>query len=94
MIFSLLIKYSPLVGNGKLAESTSFTAALHPILSFLTTEDETDIIETLDVLQKMVIDKFYASAQAYFCYLSLNIHNNTVRYIYLGAFKQIFNKHF
>lgn len=66
------------MGCEKLIDNSSFTAALHEITSFLSAQDQTNVIETLDVLQKMVIDKFHASAQAYFCYLSLNIHNNMV----------------
>ena len=78
MIFGLLIKYSSSVGEEPLAANTSVASALHQIVPSLSVEHQKGIFEILDTLQKMVIEKFNASAEAYFRYLSLDIHNNNV----------------
>lgn len=78
MIFGLLIKYSSSIGDQKLIDCNMIRSSLRQVVPFLDAEGEFVVIETLDVLQKMVIDKFYASAQSYFRYLSLDIHNGNV----------------
>lgn len=78
MIFGLLIKYSSSIGDQKLIDCSFLSTSLRQVAPFLDAEGESTVLETLDVLQKMVIDKFYASAQAYFRYLSLDIHNSNV----------------
>lgn len=78
MIFRLLTKYSSSVGDKKLADCEFLITSLRQIAPFLDVEGEISVLDTLDVLQKMVIDKFYASTQAYFRYLSLDIHNGNV----------------
>lgn len=78
MVFGLLIKYSASVGEKKLADCSPFITGLRQILPSIDTNSESRILNTLDALQKMIIHKFYASAQSYFRYLSLDIHNNSV----------------
>ncbi|CEP17686.1 hypothetical protein [Parasitella parasitica] len=74
-IFSLLLKYSSAVGNKELSEFDALNTDLGQLTPFLESNDQKIIKDTLDALQKMIISKFYASAQAYFRYLSLDIHN-------------------
>ncbi|KAG1138010.1 hypothetical protein G6F37_010859 [Rhizopus arrhizus] len=74
MIFELLINYSSSIGNDSSSSCHSLVNGLRQLVPFLKPENETNIIAIYDILHKMVIDKFYASAQAYFRYLSLDIH--------------------
>jgi hypothetical protein len=80
MIFELLINYSSSIGNDSSSSCHSLVSGLRQLVPFLKPENETNIISIYDILHKMVIDKFYASAQAYFRYLSLDIHISHVKY--------------
>ncbi|KAI9470908.1 MAG: hypothetical protein EXX96DRAFT_603026 [Benjaminiella poitrasii] len=75
-IFGLLIKYSSSVGKNDIMNHEGLANELHQATPFLSSTDEYIIIETLNTLQEIVIEKFRASAQAYFRYLSLDIHNH------------------
>lgn len=48
---------------------------LQQIVTFEAPSDQTAVFNTLDTLQNMAIEKFHASTQAYFRYLSLGIHS-------------------
>ncbi|KAI8090817.1 hypothetical protein BDF21DRAFT_412239 [Thamnidium elegans] len=78
-ILGLLFKYSVSIGDQKLVDCTSFTTSLHQIVPFLDENNESCILKILEELQNMIIHKFYASAQSYFRYLSLDIHNNNAQ---------------
>ncbi|CEG68582.1 hypothetical protein RMATCC62417_04816 [Rhizopus microsporus] len=74
MIIDLLLKYSSSTGSSSISSSQSFMSNLRQLVPFLKPDNETSIVTTLEKLQKIIIDKFQASAQAYFRYLSLDIH--------------------
>lgn len=63
------------MGGGSLIDCSSFTTALRQAVPSLKSEEELRILDTLDTLQRMVTDKFHASAQAYLRYLSLDTQN-------------------
>lgn len=75
MIFALLLKYSSAVGEKELSDFDALNIDLKQLTPFLESNNQAAIIGTLNVLQQMIVGKFYASAQAYFRYLSLDIHN-------------------
>lgn len=74
-VFALLLKYSSAVGEKELADFDALSTDLKQLTPFLEPNDQAMIVGALNVLQQMIIGKFYASAQAYFRYLSLDIHN-------------------
>ena len=74
MIIDLLLKYSSSTGSSSISSSQSFMSNLRQLVPFLKPDNETAIVTTLEKLQRIIIDKFQASAQAYFRYLSLDIH--------------------
>lgn len=75
MIFTLLLKYSTTVDDKELSNSDALNTELKQLTPFLETSGQSVIINILNVLHRMIIGNFYASAQAYFRYLSLDIHN-------------------
>lgn len=75
MIFGLLLKYSTAVGDKELSDFDALNTDLKQMAPFLESNGQAIIAGTLNVLQQMIIGRFYASAQAYFRYLSLDIHN-------------------
>ncbi|GAN02379.1 hypothetical protein MAM1_0021c01822 [Mucor ambiguus] len=74
-IFALLLKYSSAVGDRELSDVDELNSDLKQLVPFLESNGQAIIVGALNVLQQMIIGKFYASAQAYFRYLSLDIHN-------------------
>ncbi|KAI8636905.1 hypothetical protein BD408DRAFT_425387 [Parasitella parasitica] len=74
-IFSVLLKYSSAVGDKELSDFDALNTDLKQLTPFLESDSQAIILDTLNVLQQMIIGKFYASAQAYFRYLSLDIHS-------------------
>jgi hypothetical protein len=79
MILGLLPKYSSSIGENDLTHCESLAKELKQIAPFLDEVGEGLILQTLNVLHQTTVSKFYASAEAYFRYLSLDIHNDTVR---------------
>lgn len=75
MIFALLLKYSSAVGEKELSDFDALNTDLKQLTPSLESNSQAVIIGTLNVLQQMIVGKFYASTQAYFRYLSLDIHN-------------------
>lgn len=68
------MKYSSAVGDKELSDFDALNTDLKQLTPFLEANGQAIIVGTLNVLQQMVVGKFYASAQAYFRYLSLDIH--------------------
>jgi hypothetical protein len=79
MILGLLLKYSSSTGEKDLIYCESLTRELKQIAPFLDQASESLILQTLNDLHQMTVSKFNASAEAYFRYLSLDIHNDSVR---------------
>lgn len=79
MILSLLPKYSPSTSEKDLKNCENLAKELKQIAPFLDKAGEDLILQTLNVLHQMTVSKFYASAEAYFRYLSLDIHDDSVR---------------
>lgn len=75
MVFGLLLKYSTAVGDKELSDFDALNTDLKQMTPFLESNGQAIIAGTLNVLQQMIIGRFYASAQAYFRYLSLDIHD-------------------
>ncbi|CAO3682136.1 unnamed protein product [Rhizopus stolonifer] len=74
MLFELLTKYSSSIENNSCSSCQPLMNSLRQLVPFLNQENENGIVSVYDTLHKMVIDKFHASAQAYFHYLYLDIH--------------------
>ncbi|KAI9280466.1 hypothetical protein BY458DRAFT_584368 [Sporodiniella umbellata] len=73
-LFGLLKKHSPSIEENNCMSCFPLMNGIRQAVPFLKPENEAGIVHVLDTLHKMIIDKLYASAQAYFHFLSLEIH--------------------
>ncbi|KAI8979953.1 hypothetical protein BDB01DRAFT_798216 [Pilobolus umbonatus] len=76
-ILNLFSKQFSSIGGNTISSNQTFISHLRQLAPSLNHWNELNILTSLDTLYKSVIHKFSSSAQAYFRYLSLDIHNES-----------------
>ncbi|OBZ86292.1 Serine/threonine-protein kinase SMG1 [Choanephora cucurbitarum] len=72
-LFGLFLKYSPSF-NSEESSFEAFASELQQVVPDLDSSKKVAVMETIKTLHNTIVDKFRSSAEAYFRYLSLDIH--------------------
>ncbi|KAI8353363.1 hypothetical protein BD560DRAFT_357697 [Blakeslea trispora] len=73
-LFNLFLKYSPLLTNESSSSFEAFASELKQAVPSLDSSKEDTVMNIFKTLQTTIVDKFRSSAEAYFRYLSLDVH--------------------